>query len=180
LDKKKILIIGHVEHGKTTLTSALIASHQNYKIVSNEIVSALHAEREVERGARLCCPDHLDYVHNIIKHLDQTKESLVVMLADDQIIKNEDDVCLDLRQIGKDPQMVVFLDNPQRKDNNMFEVENYLQRVDQYEVEINFIAEIILIILISKFYLTNQEVFDWFLEFKMINGPRPPNKTPHY
>jgi elongation factor Tu len=121
--------IGHVSHGKTTLTAAIaarqahrfggeapaygdiarggIASRDALRIVT---VIAAHVQFETARRhyAHIDCPGHADYVKNMITGAAQMDGAVLVVAADDGPMPQTREHILLARQVGV-PHLVVFL-----------------------------------------------------------------------
>lgn len=119
--------IGHVDHGKTTLTAAMLAvfaakgmkaSHKGV----NEIdaapeekargitIATAHVEYESEKRhyAHVDCPGHADYVKNMITGAAQMDGSILVVAATDGPMPQTREHILLARQVGV-PYIIVFL-----------------------------------------------------------------------
>ncbi|NLZ74825.1 elongation factor Tu [Candidatus Falkowbacteria bacterium] len=119
--------IGHVDHGKTTLTAAMLAvfNAKGMKASSrsvNEIDSApeektrgitiatthVEYESEARHYAHVDCPGHADYVKNMITGAAQMDGSILVVSATDGPMPQTREHILLARQVGV-PYIVVFL-----------------------------------------------------------------------
>src|ERR1700736_4077006 len=119
--------IGHVDHGKTTLTAAitkvLAASGTGTKaLIGDQIdnapeekergitISLYHAEYETKARhyAHVDCPGHADYVKNMITGAAQMDGAILVVSAADGAMPQTREHILLARQVGV-PHMVVFL-----------------------------------------------------------------------
>ena len=118
--------IGHVDHGKTTLTAAitgtLAAAGQAAAKKFDEIdaapeerargitISTAHVEYETEHRhyAHVDCPGHADYVKNMITGAAQMDGAILVIAATDGPMAQTREHILLARQVGV-PRMVVFL-----------------------------------------------------------------------
>ena len=120
--------IGHVDHGKTTLTSALtkVLSKKGYAtardyadiakggVVRDETkiltVSIAHVEYETETRhyAHIDCPGHADYIKNMITGAAQMDGAILVVSAPDGPMPQTREHILLARQVGV-PAIVVFL-----------------------------------------------------------------------
>ncbi len=145
--------IGHVDHGKTTLTAALTKlSATNFGGEAKDFDQIDNAPEEKERGitistshveyesdsrhyAHVDCPGHADYVKNMITGAAQMDGAiLVVSAADGPMLQTREHILLS-RQVGV-PRMVVFLnkadtvDDPELLDLVEMEVRELL---DNYE-----------------------------------------------
>ena len=119
--------IGHVDHGKTTLTAA-ITKTLNARLGTGEAVafenidkapeerergitiSTAHVEYETERRhyAHVDCPGHADYVKNLITGAAQMDGAILVVAATDGVMAQTKEHILLARQVGV-PYIVVFL-----------------------------------------------------------------------
>ena len=119
--------IGHVDHGKTTLTAA-ITKVLNTRLGTGEIVdfenidkapeerergitiSTAHVEYETEKRhyAHVDCPGHADYVKNMITGAAQMDGAILVVAATDGVMAQTKEHILLARQVGV-PYIVVFL-----------------------------------------------------------------------
>src|SRR6059036_2092363 len=119
--------IGHVDHGKTTLTAAItmILAKQNPKITVRTFDSIDNAPEEKARGitiatahveyetknrhyAHVDCPGHADYVKNMITGAAQMDGAILVVSAADGPMPQTREHILLARQVGV-PALVVFL-----------------------------------------------------------------------
>ncbi len=120
--------IGHIDHGKTTLTAALSARSQakygttakSYKDIAKGgterdatktvTISAAHVEYEsAERHyAHVDCPGHADYIKNMITGAAQMDGAILVVSAADGPMPQTREHILLARQVGV-PKIVVFL-----------------------------------------------------------------------
>ncbi len=118
--------IGHVDHGKTTLTSAItfILSKGNKAnfLKFEEIdrapeekergltISIFHAEYETEKRhyAHIDCPGHADYIKNMVTGAAQMDGAILVVSAADGAMPQTREHLLLARQVGV-PAIVVFL-----------------------------------------------------------------------
>ena len=119
--------IGHVDHGKTTLTAAITkVLHQRYSLGENvEFDQIDKAPEEKERGitissahveyetpnrhyAHVDCPGHADYVKNMITGAAQMDGAILVVAATDGPMPQTREHILLSRQVGV-PYIIVFL-----------------------------------------------------------------------
>jgi len=118
--------IGHVAHGKTTLTSAMTKALELKglaKFVPFEVINAApeekargltiaisHIEYETEKRhyAHIDCPGHADYIKNMITGAAQMDGAILVVAADDGPMPQTREHVLLARQVEV-PAMVVFL-----------------------------------------------------------------------
>ncbi|MCZ6777851.1 MAG: elongation factor Tu, partial [Acidobacteria bacterium] len=127
--------IGHVDHGKTTLTSAItsVLSQTNSKIQVRSFDSIDNAPEERERGitiatahveyetdnrhyAHVDCPGHADYVKNMITGAAQMDGAIVVVSAADGPMPQTREHILLARQVGV-PHIVVFMNKVDMVDD---------------------------------------------------------------
>ena len=114
--------IGHVDHGKTTLTAAITkvlaekgqADFQDYSMIDK-------APEERERGitintAHVDCPGHADYVKNMITGAAQMDGAILVVSAADGPMPQTREHILLARQVGV-PAIVVFLNKADMVDD---------------------------------------------------------------
>ena len=119
--------IGHVDHGKTTLTAA-ITKVLSERVAGNEAtdfenidkapeerergitISTAHVEYETEKRhyAHVDCPGHADYVKNMITGAAQMDGAILVVAATDGVMAQTKEHILLSRQVGV-PYIVVFL-----------------------------------------------------------------------
>ncbi|MBL0319954.1 MAG: elongation factor Tu [Alphaproteobacteria bacterium] len=121
--------IGHVDHGKTTLTAA-IANVLGTKIQFDQIdkapeekergitINASHVEYETANRhyAHVDCPGHADYVKNMITGAAQMDGAILVVSATDGPMPQTREHILLARQVGV-PAIVVFLNKVDQVDD---------------------------------------------------------------
>ena len=119
--------IGHVDHGKTTLTAAITkvladrvegndaTDFENIDKAPEErergiTISTAHVEYETEKRhyAHVDCPGHADYVKNMITGAAQMDGAILVVAATDGVMAQTKEQILLSRQVGV-PYIVVFL-----------------------------------------------------------------------
>ena len=118
--------IGHVDHGKTTLTAAItsvLAVRQGVTAVAFDqidkapeekergiTINSAHVEYETAKRhyAHVDCPGHADYVKNMITGAAQMDGSILVVAATDGVMAQTREHVLLARQVGV-PYIVVFL-----------------------------------------------------------------------
>ncbi len=118
--------IGHVDHGKTTLTAAITkvlaerggAKFRDYASIDNTpeekargiTINASHVEYETAKRhyAHVDCPGHADYVKNMITGAAQMDGAILVVAATDGPMPQTKEHILLARQVGV-PAIVVFL-----------------------------------------------------------------------
>jgi elongation factor Tu len=147
--------IGHVDHGKTTLTAALtfvgeakglgkakayadIAKGGTVRDESKTVtIAAAHVEYQTDKRhyAHVDCPGHADYVKNMITGAAQMDGAVVVVSAADGPMPQTREHILLARQVGV-PALVVFLnkvdlvDDPELLDLVEIEVRDLLKEYD--------------------------------------------------
>jgi len=114
--------IGHVDHGKTTLTAAITTMFSKTAVKYDEIdkapeekergitINAAHVEYETatRHYAHVDCPGHADYVKNMITGAAQMDGAILVVSAADGPMPQTREHILLARQVGV-PALVVFL-----------------------------------------------------------------------
>ena len=126
--------IGHVDHGKTTLTAAITktlglqgkAEFMDYNMIDKapeEIergitINTAHVEYETENRhyAHVDCPGHADYVKNMITGAAQMDGAILVVSAADGPMPQTREHILLARQVGV-PYIVVFLNKADQVDD---------------------------------------------------------------
>jgi elongation factor Tu len=121
--------IGHVDHGKTTLTAALtkrfgeFVSYENIDKAPEErargiTISTSHVEYESPNRhyAHVDCPGHADYVKNMITGAAQMDGAILVVSAADGPMPQTREHILLARQVGV-PYIVVFLNKADMVDD---------------------------------------------------------------
>ena len=119
--------IGHIDHGKTTLTAAITKTlHERYGL--GEFVAFDHIDKAPEEKARgitistahveyetpnrhyahVDCPGHADYVKNMITGAAQMDGAILVVAANDGVMAQTKEHILLARQVGV-PYIVVFM-----------------------------------------------------------------------
>ena len=145
--------IGHVDHGKTTLTSAItsvlaeqgLAQKKDYDSIDNApeekergiTINTAHVEYEIKNRhyAHVDCPGHADYVKNMVTGAAQMDGAILVVAATDGPMPQTREHILLARQVGV-PRIVVFMnkvdlvDDPEMLDLVEMEVRELL---DKYE-----------------------------------------------
>ena len=118
--------IGHVDHGKTTLTAAITkylalkgdAEFMDYANIDKApeerargiTINSAHVEYQTEKRhyAHVDCPGHADYVKNMITGAAQMDGAILVVAATDGVMAQTKEHILLSRQVGV-PYIVVFL-----------------------------------------------------------------------
>ena len=126
--------IGHVDHGKTTLTAAItkvlaekgMAQFEDYADIDKApeerergiTINTAHVEYETENRhyAHVDCPGHADYVKNMITGAAQMDGAILVVSAADGPMPQTREHILLARQVGV-PAMVVFLNKVDQVDD---------------------------------------------------------------
>lgn len=127
--------IGHVDHGKTTLTAAILKTLKNKGFRADErsvdqidaapeekergiTIATTHVEYETEARhyAHVDCPGHADYVKNMITGAAQMDGAILVVSAADGPMPQTREHILLARQVGV-PKMVVFLNKVDQVDD---------------------------------------------------------------
>ena len=127
--------IGHVDHGKTTLTAAIttVLAKKGFKSTATDYASIDGAPEERERGitistshveyetenrhyAHVDCPGHADYVKNMITGAAQMDGAILVVSAADGPMPQTREHILLSRQVGV-PYIVVFLNKVDMVDD---------------------------------------------------------------
>jgi len=152
--------IGHVDHGKTTLTAAMtkvmemkgLSKYKSYDEIAKAsesqgrrdetkilTIATAHVEYETENRhyAHVDCPGHADYVKNMITGAAQMDGAILVVGADDGPMPQTREHILLARQVGV-PRVIVFInkvDLLRDEDKELLEVieDDVRQLLDKYE-----------------------------------------------
>ncbi|KAA3603014.1 MAG: elongation factor Tu [Calditrichaeota bacterium] len=126
--------IGHVDHGKTTLTAAItqhlanqgLAAFQDYDSIDNApeerergiTINTAHVEYQTESRhyAHVDCPGHADYIKNMITGAAQMDGAILVVAATDGPMPQTREHILLARQVGV-PRIVVFMNKVDQVDD---------------------------------------------------------------
>jgi elongation factor Tu len=121
--------IGHVDHGKTTLTSAITKQYGEFKAYDQIdaapeerargiTISTAHVEYETPNRhyAHVDCPGHADYVKNMITGAAQMDGAILVVSAADGPMPQTREHILLAKQVGV-PKIVVFLNKADMVDD---------------------------------------------------------------
>ena len=143
--------IGHVDHGKTTLTAAITkrlsqkgqAKFEDYADIDKApeerergiTINTAHVEYETDKRhyAHVDCPGHADYVKNMITGAAQMDGAILVLAATDGPMAQTREHILLARQVGV-PRMVVFMnkcdmvDDPEMLDLVEMDVRELLNK----------------------------------------------------
>ena len=145
--------IGHVDHGKTTLTAAITkylafsgkAQYESYDMIDKApeerargiTINTAHVEYETEKRhyAHVDCPGHADYVKNMITGAAQMDGAILVVSAADGVMPQTNEHILLARQVGV-PAIVVYLNKCDQVDDpellELVEME-VREALDKYE-----------------------------------------------
>ncbi|MDR1191202.1 MAG: elongation factor Tu [Verrucomicrobiales bacterium] len=145
--------IGHVDHGKTTLTAAIatilskkgLAEARDYASIDNApeekergiTINTTHVEYQTEKRhyAHVDCPGHADYIKNMITGAAQMDGAILVVSAADGPMPQTREHILLARQVGV-PALVVFMnksdmvDDPELLDLVELEVRELLSKYE--------------------------------------------------
>ncbi|HEY9489470.1 MAG TPA: elongation factor Tu, partial [Chryseosolibacter sp.] len=137
--------IGHVDHGKTTLTAAIskvlankgLASMRDFSSIDNApeekergiTINTSHVEYSTEKRhyAHVDCPGHADYVKNMVTGAAQMDGAILVVAATDGPMPQTREHILLARQVGV-PALVVFM--------NKVDLVDDLELLDLVEMEV--------------------------------------------
>ena len=126
--------IGHVDHGKTTLTAAITktlalkgqSQYEAYDFIDKAqeerergiTINTAHVEYETEKRhyAHVDCPGHADYVKNMITGAAQMDGAILVVAASDGPMAQTKEHILLARQVGV-PAIVVFMNKADQVDD---------------------------------------------------------------
>ena len=126
--------IGHIDHGKTTLTAAITkwlamqgkAQYTDYSSIDKApeerergiTINTAHVEYETEKRhyAHVDCPGHADYIKNMITGAAQMDGAILVIAASDGPMAQTREHILLARQVGV-PAIVVFLNKCDQVDD---------------------------------------------------------------
>jgi elongation factor Tu len=118
--------IGHVDHGKTTLTAAItlalsekgLATYRDFGSIDNApeekergiTINTAHVEYQTDKRhyAHIDCPGHADYVKNMVTGAAQMDGAIVVVAATDGPMPQTREHILLARQVGV-PALVIFM-----------------------------------------------------------------------
>ena len=131
--------IGHVDHGKTTLTAAItmclaakgLSEKRSFDSIDNApeekargiTIATAHVEYETENRhyAHVDCPGHADYVKNMITGAAQMDGAILVVAATDGPMPQTREHILLARQVGV-PRIVVFMNKVDIADPDLVEL----------------------------------------------------------
>ena len=127
--------IGHVDHGKTTLTAAItlnlqdkgLAEYKSFDEIDNApeekergiTINTAHVEYETDNRhyAHVDCPGHADYVKNMVTGAAQMDGAILVVASDDGPMPQTREHILLARQVGV-PSLVVFMNKTDMVDDD--------------------------------------------------------------
>src|ERR1700761_8534693 len=146
--------IGHIDHGKTTLTAAItkvLAKHnpknkfRSFDSIDNApeekargiTIAVSHVEYETAKRhyAHIDCPGHADYIKNMITGAAQMDGAVLVVAANDGPMPQTRELLLLARQVGV-PRIVVFMnkidtvDDPELLDLVELEIRELLKKYE--------------------------------------------------
>ena len=146
--------IGHVDHGKTTLTAAITKTLHERKGTGEAVafenidkapeerergitISTAHVEYETDKRhyAHVDCPGHADYVKNMITGAAQMDGAILVVAATDGVMAQTKEHILLSRQVGV-PYIIVFMnkcdmvDDPELLELVEMEITEQLEEYD--------------------------------------------------
>jgi len=126
--------IGHIDHGKTTLTAAITMVQaarfggdvKDYASIDNApeerargiTINTAHVEYQTEKRhyAHVDCPGHADYIKNMITGAAQMDGAILVIAATDGVMAQTAEHVLLARQVGV-PAIVVFMNKTDQVDD---------------------------------------------------------------
>jgi elongation factor Tu len=147
--------IGHIDHGKTTLTAAITKVLEARKLAKfvpfDQIdkapeekargitIATAHVEYESEKRhyAHVDCPGHADYIKNMITGAAQMDGAILVVGADDGVMPQTREHVLLARQVGV-PAIVVFLNKVDKQpDEELLQIteEEVREVLNKYEYD---------------------------------------------
>lgn len=147
--------IGHIDHGKTTLTAAILARQSFKKMAAAKsyadiakggtvrdanktvTIAVSHVEYETPNRhyAHIDCPGHADYIKNMITGAAQMDGAILVVAANDGPMPQTKEHVLLARQVGV-PRIVVFMnkvdtvDDPELLDLVEYELRDLLNKYE--------------------------------------------------
>jgi elongation factor Tu len=145
--------IGHVDHGKTTLTAAItyvlskqgLAEKRDYSSIDNApeekergiTINTAHVEYQTKNRhyAHVDCPGHADYIKNMVTGAAQMDGAILVVAATDGTMPQTKEHILLARQVGV-PYIVVFMnkvdlvDDPEILDFVEMDIREQLNKYD--------------------------------------------------
>ena len=131
--------IGHVDHGKTSLTAAItkiLAKRGKSKFMSYEMIDKAEEERnrgitinvchvgystDVRQYSHTDCPGHADYIKNMISGASQMDAAILLVAADDGPMPQTREHLLLAKQVGV-KKIIVFINKADKADAEMVEL----------------------------------------------------------
>eukprot|EP00088_Acartia_fossae_P068880 TRINITY_DN883_c0_g1_i1.p1 TRINITY_DN883_c0_g1~~TRINITY_DN883_c0_g1_i1.p1 ORF type:complete len:461 (-),score=44.28 TRINITY_DN883_c0_g1_i1:112-1467(-) len=131
--------IGHVDHGKTTLTAAItkvLSEKGSAKFMAYDQIDKAEEERlrgitinvchvgyetEQRKYSHTDCPGHADYIKNMISGASQMDGAILLMAADDGVMPQTREHLLLAKQVGV-KKLVVFVNKADKVDSEMVEL----------------------------------------------------------
>ena len=131
--------IGHVDHGKTSLTAAItkhLAEKGKSKFMSYEMIDKAEEERtrgitinvchvgystETRKYSHTDCPGHADYIKNMISGASQMDAAILLVAADDGPMPQTREHLLLAKQVGV-KKIIVFINKADVADSEMLEL----------------------------------------------------------
>ena len=131
--------IGHVDHGKTSLTAAItkmLADRGKSKFMSYEMIDKAEEERtrgitinvchvgystETRQYSHTDCPGHADYIKNMISGASQMDAAILLVAADDGPMPQTREHLLLAKQVGV-KKVIVFINKADKADAEMIEL----------------------------------------------------------
>jgi len=131
--------IGHVDHGKTSLTAAItktLAGRGRSKFMSYEMIDKAEEERTRGITINVChvgystdtrqyshtdCPGHADYIKNMISGASQMDAAILLVAADDGPMPQTREHLLLAKQVGV-KKVIVFINKADKADAEMIEL----------------------------------------------------------
>ncbi|KAI6647953.1 Elongation factor Tu, mitochondrial [Oopsacas minuta] len=127
--------IGHVDHGKTTLTSAItkvleaegLAQYQTYDRIDSTIeekrrgitinAASVNYQSKLRNYAHVDCPGHADYIKNMISGTVQMDGTILVVAATDSVMPQTKEHVILAKQIGVE-DLVVYINKTDTVDDD--------------------------------------------------------------
>ena len=169
--------IGHVDHGKTTLTAAItnvladkgLAQKASYDSIDSApeekergiTINTAHVEYETANRhyAHVDCPGHADYVKNMVTGAAQMDGAIIVVAATDGPMPQTREHILLARQVGV-PQLVVFMNkvdivpDPELLELVEMEIRDLLS---SYGFDGDYLSTIMMVIMLQLFKVLQLE-----------------------
>ena len=157
--------IGHVDHGKTTLTSAITlvlskhgtAQYREFDSIDNApeekargmTIAIAHVEYETDKRhyAHIDCPGHADFIKNMITGAAQMDGAILVVAADDGVMPQTREHVLLARQVGVPHVLVALNKVDTMEDAELLEIEE--MEIRELLIKYNFPGDEIPIVRVS-------------------------------